>query len=114
MEIDTKDLIENLTSLLDAEKAEDIIYMDLTGKSAISDYIIVATALNKKHAQALADKICLHMKNEHRIITPTEGTETGEWILVDCFDIVVHILLKATRDNYRIEDLWKCKPNSVN
>lgn len=108
--METNALTEQITSLLDSEKAEEILTFDVSGQSALSDYIIVASSLNKRHTQTLAEKVQLLMKHEYNMMVNSEGGEIGDWILVDCLDVIVHIFQPHVRELYKIEDLWKKRP----
>lgn len=106
-----KEYSENLKnvilSILDEEKAEDIVSVDLAGKTDIADYMIVASGLNKRHVASLAEKIQLVFKNDFNKLVEVEGLENSEWVLIDCLDVIVHVFQPHVREYYNLEQLWK-------
>ncbi|MBN8828777.1 MAG: ribosome silencing factor [Sphingobacteriia bacterium] len=109
MKNNTLNLANELKDLLDNEKGEEILVVDLKGKSDFADFMIVATGLNKKHVATLGEKIAQHMKTNYKTIVNVEGLDEAEWVLVDCFDIIIHIFQQPIREHYKIEDLWNVK-----
>ena len=102
----TKNLHKKIEKILDDNKAEDIVIVDLKGKSAVADYMIVATGSSNRQIVGLADKI----KNEIKPLTDgpfrTEGVDDGDWVLLDCGDVIVHLFRPEVREFYSIEKIW--------
>jgi ribosome-associated protein len=101
-------LLENIIEGILAKKGREIIDIDLTKiNSTICDHFIICHAESKTQVNAIADSV-EHRVMEHINIRAShrEGMENAMWILLDYFDIVVHIFQKDTRDYYRLEDLW--------
>lgn len=95
-----------LCRFLDFKKADDILLLDLRGKSILSDFFIIVSARNTRHAKSLADDI---IKEAYKIgiqMKSKEGHVSGEWILVDLKDIVIHIFTADARNHYSLERLW--------
>lgn len=99
-----------LIESLDADKAEDITVIDLEGKVAYADYMIVATGLNGRHLQAMAQKCEDRMKEAGFGGARFEGMTDGNWVIVDANDVIVHLFRPAVRQFYKIEDLWQLEP----
>jgi ribosome-associated protein len=95
-----------IISLLQGKKGTDILLLDLRKTSPISDFFVICTAHSPLHAQALADEVTLKMKQENNPVGHVEGLENGEWVLLDCWDVVVHIFLPEVREFYGLERLW--------
>lgn len=94
-----------LTSLSD-DKAEDIVQIDLRGKSAIGDYMIICSGRSSRQVSAIAEKLCERLKQELGTTTRMEGKETGDWVLIDTGDVIVHVFRPEVRDFYQLEKMW--------
>jgi ribosome-associated protein len=102
--------LENMkTAVIDAIediKGFDISVMDVRKLTNITNYMIVASATSSRQAKAIADNVREKIKEKGYEIRSTEGEKDGEWVLVDLEDIVVHIMVPATRAYYNLEQLW--------
>lgn len=87
-------------------KGFDISVMDVRKLTSMTNYMIVASANSSRQAKAVADNVREKMKEKGFAIRGTEGEKEGEWVLVDLDDIVVHIMVPATRAYYNLEQLW--------
>jgi ribosome-associated protein len=94
-----------LTSL-DDDLAQNIVTINLSGKSALADHMVVATGRSKRHVGALADHLLRKLKENGEKNIRTEGQKTGDWVLVDAGDVVVHIFREEVREFYGIEKMW--------
>lgn len=94
-----------LTSL-DDDLAQNIVTINLSGKSALADHMVVATGRSKRHVSALADHLLRKLKENGEKNIRTEGQKTGDWVLVDAGDVVVHIFREEVREFYGIEKMW--------
>ena len=94
-----------LTSLED-DKAEDIIAIDIRGKSSFADMLVVASGRSARHVGALADHIMRNLKEAGVKDVRVEGLPQGDWVLVDAGDIVVHLFRPEVRSFYNIEKIW--------
>jgi ribosome silencing factor RsfS/YbeB/iojap/nicotinate (nicotinamide) nucleotide adenylyltransferase len=91
---------------LDEDKAENVVVIDLAGKSAFADYMVVASGRSTRQVVAIAEHLAERLKQaRHRVIS-IEGQEVGDWVLVDSGDIVVHIFRPETRAHYALEKMW--------
>lgn len=99
-------------SLIDEMKGEDIVAIDLAGKTSFADYMIVTTVTSRRQAIAMANKIMDMLKGHGLAPLHSEGVETADWVLVDARDVIVHIFQPDTRTLYKLEDLWGHKPLS--
>jgi ribosome-associated protein len=100
------ELKELIVSTLDKHKAEDIVVIDLNNKSDIADFMIIATARSSKHSASTAELIIKEIKDQGMGCT-VEGIETGDWVLIDTMDILVHIFNKEKRELFALEKLWQ-------
>lgn len=87
-------------------KGFDITVMDVRKLTSMTNYMIVASANSSRQAKAIADNVREKLKGKGFAIRGTEGEKEGEWVLVDLDDIVVHIMVPATRAYYNLEQLW--------
>jgi len=102
---DAAQLAEQIETLLDAEKAEDITVIDLQGKSGFADYMIIASGRSTRHVGAMADKVSQGLKGLG--IMPTmEGQQTCDWVLVDGGDVIIHLFRPEVRAFYNLEKMW--------
>lgn len=91
---------------LDDDKAENIVAIDLAGKSSFADYMIVATGRSGRHVGTLAQKLTTKLKDIQMPPLSMEGKAAGDWVLVDCGDIIVHLFRQEVRELYNLEKMW--------
>lgn len=101
-----------LTSL-DDDLAQDIVSINLDGKSALADFMVVATGRSQRHVGALADHLLRKLKEAGRKDLRTEGQNTGDWVLVDAGDVVVHIFRAEVREFYGLEKMWATEAETI-
>ena len=97
---------EKAVEVLYNKKANDITCMDLTDVTIFSDYFVICFSNSITAVKAFADEIHDKFKENEISIDHIEGRDSSQWILVDCIDIVIHILYKETREYYKLERLW--------
>ncbi len=91
---------------LDEAKAENIVHLDIKGKSSIADHMVIATGRTDRHVGAIADQIRKKLKDKGLETVRVEGTEACDWVLVDAGDIIVHIFRPEVREFYNLEKIW--------
>ncbi|UDF31466.1 UNVERIFIED_ORG: ribosome silencing factor [Roseateles sp. XES5] len=94
-----------LASLEDS-KAEDIVSINIAGKSALGDYMVVVSGRSNRHVMAIADHLISDLKEEGLGNARVEGLEAGDWVLIDTGDIIVHVFRPEVREFYNIERMW--------
>nr|WP_284727848.1 ribosome silencing factor [Sphingomonas psychrolutea] len=94
-----------LASLEDS-KAEDIVTINITGKSALGDYMVVVSGRSNRHVAAISEHLISDLKDEGLGSPRVEGMETGDWVLIDTGDIIVHVFRPEIREFYNIEKMW--------
>ena len=105
-----KDIIINA---LEEIKAIEITTIDVRNLTGITDTMIVASGNSNRQVKALANSVVIDAKAGGYEIIGIEGDDKAEWILVDFGDVIVHIMLPATREFYDIERLWSIRPNDI-
>jgi len=95
-----------LCKVLDEKQAKDIVLLDVSDKTPLMDYFIIATAMNPRHGKSLVDVLEEAAHKESLVAHSKEGLQNGEWILIDFKDIVVHIFTGDHRHHYNLEKLW--------
>lgn len=105
-EMTQDELISLVLQCLDDDKAEEIVSIDLRGKSAFVDYMVVASGRSQRHVGAVADHLVRKLKNLGEKSVQIEGVPNCDWVLVDTGDVVVHIFRPEVRDFYNIEKMW--------
>lgn len=98
-----KDLV---TDALDELKGVNAVTLDVRELTDVMDYLVIASGTSNRHVKSLADNVCMQAKKEGVRPLGVEGENPGEWVLVDFGDVVVHVMLPATRDFYDLERLW--------
>jgi ribosome-associated protein len=91
---------------LEDVKAQDIQVFDTTPITTLFDRVVVASGTSNRQTRALAKSVHDKVRESGDPVLSMEGTDTGEWVLVDLGDVVVHIMQPVTRDHYRLEDIW--------
>ena len=102
-----EDLVKIVEDALDELKAKDVVRIDVRELTGVTDYMVIASGGSNRQVGALADNVIEKAKEAGRRPLGVEGKESGEWVLVDLGDIVVHIMQPATRQFYDLERLWQ-------
>ncbi|WP_041368398.1 ribosome silencing factor [Methylocella silvestris] len=97
--------MRTILTALDDAKAEDIVSIDLHGKTTLADVMIIATGRSSTHVGALADRVIKAFKDV-QAAPRTEGLQAGDWVLIDGSDIIVHIFRPEVRLFYNLEKMW--------
>ena len=100
------ELKELVVDALDDLKGVRIVEIDVRSLTDVMDYLVVASGTSNRHVKSLADNVLMRAKAEGERPLGVEGQDAAEWVLVDFGDVVVHVMLPATRDFYDLEQLW--------
>ncbi|MGC2165115.1 MAG: ribosome silencing factor [Gallionella sp.] len=104
--LNTEQKIKAIVDALEDIKATNITVIDTSKLSSLFDSMIIASATSKRQTHALADNVVVKLKELGEEILGREGEDSGEWILVDLNEILVHIMQPAVREYYNLEELW--------
>jgi ribosome-associated protein len=99
-------LVDQITFWLDEAKAEDIVSIELAGKSSIADHMMIASGRTDRHVGAIADQLQRHLKEAGCAKVRVEGMQTCDWVLIDTGDIIIHLFRPEVRDFYNLEKMW--------
>ena len=100
------DIKFNIEKILDANKAQDIVSINLRNKSYIADYMIIASGTSSRHLQSLSEILVTELKRLGLNGCRIEGRDSTDWKLVDAYDIIVHIFHPEKREFYDLEKMW--------
>ena len=103
-------ILKIVTDALDDMKAEDVVVIDLEGKTSIASYMVVASGTSNRHVASIAQKIEENLKAAGCRST-TEGEAKADWVLIDAFDVIVHIFRPEVRSFYNLEKMWQSVAN---
>ncbi|RAK67181.1 ribosome silencing factor [Phenylobacterium kunshanense] len=95
---------------LDDDKAQDVVFIDLKGKSPVADGLIVASGRSQRHVGAMADHLLRALKEAGYGRCRVEGMPSADWVLIDAGDVVVHLFRPEVRSFYNIEKIWSVEP----
>ncbi len=99
-------IAEVAVSALEDIKARDITVIDVSPLSSMFERMIIASAESTRQTKALANNVQAKIKQAGGTVYGIEGEQTGEWVLVDCGDVIVHVMQPAVRQYYNLEELW--------
>jgi ribosome-associated protein len=108
--MDIRRLQRLVVDALEDVKAQDIRVFNTTGLTELFDRVVIASGTSNRQARALASSVVEKVKAAGGQVVSVEGTEAGEWVLVDLGDVVVHVMQPAARDYYALEEIWGGKP----
>ena len=99
------EILEVIKSSLDDGKAEDVIVIDLEGKTSIASYMVIASGGSNRHVANLAENVSVKLKKDG-LVSRVEGMEKADWVLVDAFDVILHVFRPEVREFYNLEKMW--------
>ena len=109
--VDLEQTVECIQSSLEDDKAQDIVIIDLVGKTSIADRMIVASGNSARLVNAMTDHVAQRLKSSG-IVPKIEGQAQCDWVLVDAGDVIVHLFRPEVRAYYNIEKIWGVSPDS--
>ncbi|MCK5931615.1 MAG: ribosome silencing factor [Fulvimarina manganoxydans] len=112
-ETDARTVLNLVLKSLDDSKAEDLVSIDMMGKSALADHMVIASGRSHRHVSALADHLLRDLKAIGVKAPKVEGLQNGDWVLIDTGDLIVHIFRPEVRSFYNIEKMWSVGGEAV-
>ena len=109
--MEAKQLALLCRELVDNRKAEDIVVLVVRELSSITDYFLICSGTSEPHLRAIADELATKLERDHGI-TPhaADGSLSSGWLVIDLFDVIVHIMHHEARKRYDLETLWGDAP----
>ena len=99
--------LETVLASLDDSKAENIVSIDIQGKSSIADHMVIASGRSHRHVAAVAEHLLTALKDAGFGNARVEGLSNADWVLIDSGDIVIHVFRPEVREFYNIEKMWQ-------
>jgi ribosome-associated protein len=113
--MDSRKLALRCRELADNKKAEDLMILDVRELSSVTDYFVLASGASEPHLRAIVDEIADKLREEHDLRPKAiDGTFQTAWVVLDFFDVIVHVMRKDVRDRYDLETLWGDAPRIRN
>jgi ribosome-associated protein len=109
--MDSKQLALLCRELADNKKAENIVILEVRELSSVTDYFVICTGTSEPHLRAIVDEITEKLRQEHAVRPRAmDGTLQTAWVVLDFFDVIVHVMRADIRDHYDLEGLWGDAP----
>ncbi len=105
--MDSKRLAQLCRDFADNRKAENIVILDVRDLSSVTDYFVIASGTSEPHLRAIVEEITDRLRDDHGLRpSRTDGTVQGAWVVLDFFDVIVHVMRQDVRERYDLESLW--------
>ncbi|MFO1511594.1 MAG: ribosome silencing factor [Verrucomicrobiota bacterium] len=109
--MDSKKLALLCRDLADNKKAENLVVLDVSKLSSVTDYFVIVSGTSEPHLRAIVNEITDTLRDDHGVRPRTvDGTVHGAWVVLDFFDVIVHIMRADARERYDLEGLWGDAP----
>jgi len=99
-------LLEQILKSLEDDKAAEIIKINLSGKSEMADYMVIASGRSSRQVAAISDHLVDRLKQGYGVLSKVEGKAAGDWVLIDAGDVIVHVFRPEVREFYQLEKMW--------
>ena len=102
----SESMLARVLSSLEEDKAEEVVQIDLRGRSSFADYMVVCSGRSSRQVASISEKLAERVKQEFGIVSKTEGKDAGDWVLIDTGDVIVHVFRPEVREFYQLEKMW--------
>ena len=110
-QMDSKRLAQLCREFADTKKAEDIAVLDVRKLSSVTDFFVIASGTSEPHLRAILDEVTDRLREEHDVRPhAVDGTVHGAWVVLDFFDVIIHLMRADVRERYDLESLWGDAP----
>ena len=99
-------VLASVLASVDDDKAEEVVQIDLRGRSDVADYMVICSGRSTRQVIAISEKLADRLKDQFHIAAKLEGRDVGDWVLIDAGDVIVHVFRPEVRDFYQLEKLW--------
>ncbi len=100
-------LLATILKSLKDDKAEEIVQIDLRGKTEIGDYMVICSGRSTRQVASISEKLAQTVKEDFGRVAKMEGKDTGDWVLIDTGDVIVHVFRPEVREFYQLEKMWQ-------
>ena len=101
-----EDILAAVLASLDDDKAEEVVQIDLRGRSDVADYMVICSGRSTRQVVSISEKLADRLKDAFRLTSKMEGRDTGDWVLIDTGDVIVHVFRPEVREFYQLEKMW--------
>jgi ribosome-associated protein len=109
--MDSKKLAQLCRECADNRKAENVVILDVRGLSSVTDYFVIASGTSEPHLRAIVDEVMDKLREEHGLRPrAVDGTLQTAWVVLDFFDVILHVMRPDVRERYDLETLWGDAP----
>jgi ribosome-associated protein len=105
-ELTSEALLAAILASLDDDKAEEVVTIDLRGRSDMADYMVICSGRSSRQVASISEKLVDRLKQDHKRASKIEGKDTGDWVLIDTGDVIVHVFRPEVREFYQLEKMW--------
>ena len=105
---DSYKLCECCLNILESLKTHDLVSIDVSEHSSLADFMLIGTGTSSRHVIAIAEKLIEKLKELGARNLTLAGVESGEWVIVDCGPVIVHLMQEMVRERYQLDDLYRC------
>ena len=105
-ELTSDALLAHILKSLEDDKAEEIVKIDLRGKSEMADWMVIASGRSSRQVAAISEHLVDTLKPTFRLLCKVEGKDAGDWVLIDTGDVIVHVFRPEVREFYQLEKMW--------
>ena len=102
----SEDYLASILKSLTDDKAEDIVQIDLRGKTEIGDYMVICSGRSTRQVASISEKLAQMIKDTFGHTPKVEGKDIGDWVLIDTGDVIVHVFRPEVREFYQLEKMW--------
>ena len=111
--MDAKRLVQLCREFADNKKAEDLVVLDVRKLSSVTDFFVIVSGTSEPHLRAISDEITTKLRDEHDLRPRAiDGTLQTAWLVLDYFDVIVHVMKPDVREKYDLEALWSDAPRT--
>jgi ribosome-associated protein len=99
-------LLERILFSLEEDQAENVVVIDLRGKSEMADHMVVCSGRSSRQVSSISEKLVERLKEDLGVLSKVEGKDAGDWVLIDAGDAIVHVFRPEVREFYQLEKMW--------
>jgi ribosome-associated protein len=101
-----EDVLAEVLASLEDDKAEDVVQIDLRGRSDVADYMVICCGRSSRQVASISDKLADRLKQKFKLGAKMEGQDIGDWVLIDGSDVIIHVFRPEVREFYQLEKMW--------